>query len=119
MIDRKPDLCPRRRRHLVILCLSMILSAVPLLAGAVPSFLVIQRNRQFQFATMALSAGDTVAFENRDDFQHQIHVDGPGMDIDSDLQGPGERTQIRFSNAGLFRVTCGIHPRMRLAITVS
>lgn len=79
---------------------------------------VLQKNRSFNLARLQLATGETVVFENADDFPHQIHISGPGVDLDSDLQAPGGTTQALFPREGTFAVTCGIHPRMRMVIDV-
>ena len=79
---------------------------------------VQQRNRAFSVSELAIERGDTLIFINSDRFPHQVHVSGPGLEVDSPLQAPEERTSVAFPNVGTFEVTCGVHPRMHMSIVV-
>jgi plastocyanin len=79
---------------------------------------VAQRNRDFAVKDLSVAAGDTVRFTNDDDFLHQIFVHAPGFSFDSSEQSPGENVDVTFSKTGDFRVLCGIHPKMSMAVHV-
>ena len=79
---------------------------------------VAQRNKSFAVTDAQITAGDTLRFTNEDDFPHQIHVTGPGMNVESPLQNYGQAIEVAFPTAGTFAVRCGVHPRMRMSIHV-
>ena len=79
---------------------------------------VSQQNRAFSVAGLQLRPGDTVHFSNDDRFRHQIYVQSPSFNFESDEQAPGTTVDIPFSRAGLFEVRCHIHPKMLLPVDV-
>ena len=79
---------------------------------------VVQKRRAFDVPEVTIARGGSVRFVNADGFPHQIHVEGPGLDSDSPLQGPGEALVVAFPAEGTFEVTCGIHPRMSMTVNV-
>ena len=87
-------------------------------AFAASVHLVIQKGRAFSVAEIMISRGDTVEFNNEDEFIHQIYVDSTEMSFDSAEQPPGEIVSIRFPRSGTFPVHCHIHPKMQLIVHV-
>lgn len=79
---------------------------------------VAQKGRAFAVREVEVARGGMLRFTNEDDFPHQIHVKGPGMDVDSPLQNFGEAINVAFPTAGTFDVRCGVHPRMRMSVRV-
>jgi plastocyanin len=59
-----------------------------------------------------------VRFTNEDPYVHQIYVDSPNFQFESNLQPPAQIIDVRFSVAGIFQVMCHIHPTMHLTVTV-
>jgi plastocyanin len=100
----------------------MFLAAVLLFAGAAvlaaTAHRVTQKNRSFSIRNITIAAGDSIAFDNEDEFLHQIYVDSRDMDFDSAEQHPGQVITVQFPVAGTFRVRCHIHPKMLLTVTV-
>lgn len=86
--------------------------------GAAQQVTVVQKNREFAKARVAIAAGDTVRFTNEDEFLHQIYASSPGLTFDSDEQAPGEVVDVKFPYPGEYDVRCGIHPRMLLRVSV-
>ncbi len=87
-------------------------------AGATAIVDVIQQGRAFSVASLHLHVGDTIRFNNEDEFDHQVYVQSPGLTFDSDEAAPGEKLEMVLTAAGTFEVRCHIHPRMRLAVVV-
>ncbi|MCQ8783696.1 cupredoxin domain-containing protein [Mangrovibrevibacter kandeliae] len=87
-------------------------------AAVAPSMVIEQRDRSFDRAAAEIHRGDTIRFTNDDPFLHQIYVESPEFSFDSDGQAPQQNVDIAFTKAGTFEVRCGIHPRMRLDVTV-
>lgn len=85
---------------------------------AAEGHVVRQKGREFDRASLTVPRGETVRFTNDDEFLHQVYVDAPAFGFDSAEQAPGQDVEVAFTEAGLFEVRCGIHPRMRLEVTV-
>jgi plastocyanin len=89
------------------------------LAGAVATKEISQRGRMFDPGEVELNKGDTLRIVNNDaDLLHHAYVDAPTFKFDSGEQEPGSRVEITFTQRGTFEVLCGIHPKMRLDVTV-
>lgn len=97
--------------------LAVVASGVAIAAGAVHE--VSQRGRMFAPLTIAIAKGDTLRIVNNDaDLLHHAYVESPTFNFDSGEQQPGTSVDIQFTKAGEFEVLCGIHPKMRLAVSV-
>ena len=94
----------------------LLLVATALLAAA--AHRVAQKGRAFSLGQITIARGDTVLFSNDDEFLHQIYVDSPNMNFDSDEQPPGQTIQVNFPRSGTFPVRCHIHPKMLLVVRV-
>lgn len=116
------------RPHIFVRCASVLsiglaLAAVMLFLtpsrSTVAGIAISQRNRQFNPGALTIRAGDVVTIVNDDgDLHHHAYVSNPDFKFDSGDQEPGSRTDIVFSTPGQFNVLCGIHPKMRLVVTV-
>ncbi len=85
--------------------------------AAVP--VVTQANRRFQPQQIEVARGGTIRFVNDDgQLLHHVYSTSPSFDFDSGEQEPGKAIEARFPVAGTFTVLCGIHPKMRLVVTV-
>ena len=83
-------------------------------------YVISQRNREFHPASLTIGVGDTVTIVNDDgDLHHHAYVSSRSFSFDSGDQLPGSRTDIVFTVPGQFNVLCGIHPKMRLVVTVA
>ena len=94
------------------------LAATLLLAAAPGPTYVTQHHRSFAPDTVAITRGDTLHFRNEDPFPHQILIKSEHFTVDSDLQPTGQDLDVTFPLPGTFEVRCGVHPRMRLTVTV-
>lgn len=89
------------------------------LASTGSRVLVSQRGRAFLPGTLSVRQGDTVEVVNDDgDLMHHAYVDDPEFSFDSGDQEPGAKADIVFTRPGTFNVLCGIHPKMKLVVTV-
>ena len=79
---------------------------------------VTQRGRAFDQALVHLRAGDTIRFNNEDAFDHQVFVQSPAFNVDTNEASPGTNTDVAFPQAGRFDVQCHIHPRMHMTVIV-
>jgi plastocyanin len=85
----------------------------PLAAGIAT---VSQKGRAFAVRDVQIARGDTVRFENDDEFTHQIYVQSPSFAFESVEQPPGDAVNVRFTAGGTFEVRCHIHPKMLLHV---
>lgn len=84
-----------------------------------PSASVSQVGRSFSPRELRVKRGDTVAIINDDgELRHHAYIDSASFKFDSGDQEPGSRTDVIFSVPGTFEVLCGIHPKMKLTVTV-
>jgi plastocyanin len=90
---------------------------VPALAAG--PYIVTQKGQMFHPGQLSINRGDTVEIVNDDgELIHHAYVDSKTFSFDSGDQEPGSKTDIVFSVPGTFVVLCGIHPKMRLDVTV-
>jgi cytochrome c peroxidase len=80
---------------------------------------VSQRNRQFAPLRAALTPGGVLEIVNDDNTAHNIRIDSPELRLNSGIQDPGQTVSWRMTKPGRFVAFCGIHPRMRLEVTVA
>jgi len=82
-------------------------------------FLVSQRGREFSPNELTIKQGDLVRIVNDDgDLTHHAYIASSQFNFDSGDQAPGHDVNIVFNVPGTFNVLCGIHPKMRLTVTV-
>ena len=67
---------------------------------------------------MQLIRGGTLSVDNEDKFVHQIYVESPAFNYESDEQPPGTNVDVAFPKPGVFEVRCHIHPKMLLHVEV-
>ena len=80
---------------------------------------VSQKNRRFDPSDITLAKDHTLVIVNDDgDLMHHAFIESDRFDFDSGDQKPGSRTPITFTVRGDFKVLCGIHPKMKLAVHV-
>jgi len=79
---------------------------------------VDQRGLAFSVSTLTIAKGSVIQFNNHDETAHNILIQGAGGTINGGLQQPGEAFRAPFMKAGVYQITCGIHPRMKLTVTV-
>jgi cytochrome c peroxidase len=79
---------------------------------------VSQRGRQFAPLRTAVTLGGVLEIANDDNTAHNIRIDSPELKRNSGIQDPGQTVTWPMTTAGRFVAFCGIHPRMRLEVTV-
>ncbi len=80
-----------------------LLILAPLTAlAATATVTIVQKKRAFSLGEVTLTRNAVVDFTNEDNFPHQLHISGPGMDVDSDLQSPGQTIAVPFPAPGVF-----------------
>jgi plastocyanin len=110
-------LSPARLGAALSFCLFLFLSGAAWTAQA--PYIVSQKGRAFHPLTLTINRGDTVRIVNDDgDLLHHAYVESDTFSFDSGDQLPGSKTDVVFSVSGTFNVLCGIHPKMKLVVTV-
>ena len=83
--------------------------------GSNTSEIITIKNFAFSPNTVSITAGTTVIWKNEDSVAHSIKSDT----FNSQLINPGDSVEIKFSTAGTYNYTCGIHPQMQGQIIVN
>jgi len=73
--------------------------------------------KDFKFAPLAVKAGTTVTWVNRDDEPHTV-VSDTGLFRSGGLD-TNESFSYRFDKPGTYQIHCTIHPRMVATVVVS
>ena len=97
---------------------SIALIALVASVPAATPITVTQKGLQFSSTELTVSKGQVVVFMNDDRTAHNITVKGDGMNLNGGLQQPGAQFSVPFTKAGTYEVSCGIHPKMKLEVTV-
>jgi plastocyanin len=101
-------------RLLVILCTLMVISG----RADAEQYAIGQKGRLFKPGSMRVKAGDTVVFKNDDTVVHHVYSSTKGHEFDLETTNPGEDVKRTFPSKGRVDVRCGLHPGMRLVVTV-
>jgi len=103
--------------RLKVVCIGLIvLAAAPALAEDGE---IMQIRQTFDPPSAEYATGAVVNFVNADDVSHNLVVTDPkGAEVDFGVEKPGETTSIPFAVPGVYSVTCHIHPRMKMKVTV-
>jgi plastocyanin len=99
----------------------MIIAAVALVSAigaAAQPVVVTQRGLGFTPNELSLTKGQTVEFVNDDSTAHNILIAGDAVNFNGGLQPSGGHVKYMFAKAGTYLVGCGIHPKMKLTVTV-
>ena len=100
----------------IALAAAVALPAFGAVAGGV--YVVDQSNRRFSVRELHVRRGETVRFNNVDEFSHHIYVASPGFNFNSGEQRPGQTVDVPFAVPGGYEVLCEIHPKMLLKVSV-
>lgn len=79
---------------------------------------IVQRDKAFDARRIDIAAGESLDFVNDDLRPHNIRIADPKLAFDGGVQRPGETVLVRFTDPGTYHVVCGIHPAMKLDVTV-
>jgi plastocyanin len=93
-------------------------AAIPAMCWAAAMVVVDQKGLAFSTPALTVARGSIVSFMNSDNTSHNILVNGNGVSLDSGLQRPGIAFKAPFAKPGSYKVHCGIHPRMKMTVTV-
>jgi cytochrome c peroxidase len=102
-----------------IYAVSAVVGALGFATAAWAGTLIVdQKNLKFSVRELKIAKGDSIEFTNNDDTSHNITITGQGFTANSGLQAPGQPFKAPFVKAGTYKVSCGIHPNMRMTVTV-
>ena len=103
------------RKHLITIA-ALLFGAAGMAAEPAT---VSQKGLSFTPAEMTIAKGQSVEFVNYDTTAHNIMVTGDGVSFNGGLQPAGGHVKYTFTKSGTYAVACGIHPKMKLTITVN
>jgi plastocyanin len=103
-------------RRSLIFAAALFVAAVGTAAEPVT---VTQKGLTFTPNELALAKGQSVEFVNDDATSHNIVISGGGVNFNGGLQPSGGHVKYTFTKPGTYTVACGIHPKMKLTITVT
>jgi plastocyanin len=99
--------------------MAALASAMLIGAARAETIVIKQRGRTFEPAAAEIGAGDTIRIVNDDSpLLHHAYLEAPDFSFDIGEQEAGESSDVVFPVAGVFDVFCGIHPKMKLRVTV-
>ncbi len=79
---------------------------------------LVQSQRAFFPAVLPITAGQSVAFPNRDNLFHNVFSPSPLRPFDLGQYKPGESKTKQFPTPGVVDVYCNIHPQMAATVLV-
>jgi plastocyanin len=104
------------RRYLVVFA---VLFATASLAYAASRHVVGQKGALFSPGKMSVTVGDVVVFKNDDGVTHHIYSSTKGQEFNLETTVPGQDVRHTFAMPGRVDIRCGLHPGMRLVVTVN
>lgn len=78
---------------------------------------VDQKGKKFSTASISVKKGDKINFTNNDRIAHHIYSKG-GFAFDSGRLPKGKVFSQVFDKNGNFKISCKMHPKMKLKVTV-
>ena len=87
-------------------------------ANQTPTMRIIQQDRRFLPRVVAVPAGTTVRFQNRDDVYHNVFSVSPAKKFDIGKYPPHAVNQVTFDRPGVVNLFCDIHPKMAAYVLV-
>jgi len=79
---------------------------------------ISQKGRLFTPGTIRVKTGESLVFKNDDEVTHHIYSSTAGHEFTIETMEPGQSVPHAFSKPGRVDVRCGLHPGMRLMVTV-
>jgi len=79
---------------------------------------ISQKGRIFSPGTIRVKTGEALVFKNDDDVTHHVYSSTTGQEFTIETMEPGQSVPHTFAKPGRVDVRCGLHPGMRLMVTV-
>jgi len=102
--------------HRFALIAAIVVGAVSVTYAA--QHAITQKGRTFNTRMLVVKAGDVVVFKNDDDVTHHIYSSTKGQEFNLRIMNPGREAPQTFSKPGTVDIRCGLHPGMKLTVTV-
>ena len=106
----------------IFMVLTVALIAIQAISARAADITVDQLGQKFNPDTISLKVGDTLLMTNKETAgtTHNAQViNAAGDTDDKGLQKPGGAPMTqKFDKAGEYQVRCGIHPKMKLTVSV-
>jgi len=99
------------------LAIPALLAATMTVAYAAPH-VVGQKGKLFTPGALTVKTGEVLEFKNDDSVTHHIYSSTKGQEFSLETLHPGASGTRIFSKKGRVDVRCGLHPGMRLVLTV-
>ncbi len=77
-----------------------------------------QKGKLFNPGALTVKAGEAVMFMNDDTVTHHVYSSTKGQEFSIDTLLVGKSGSHTFTTKGRVDVRCGLHPGMRLVVTV-
>jgi plastocyanin len=77
-----------------------------------------QKGKLFNPGVLTVKAGEVLKFENDDTVTHHVYSSTKGQEFSLDTLLVGKSGSHTFATKGRVDVRCGLHPGMRLIVTV-
>jgi plastocyanin len=100
----------------VLVTFAIVLVAGASLVGA-PQ-VIKQKGRLYSPGKLTVKSGAVLVFQNDDNVTHHVYSATKGHEFKLETVPPGEKANHTFVKRGRVDVRCGLHPGMRLVVTV-
>ncbi len=98
--------------------IATLLTVAPFAFAQAAEHKVTQKDRKFDKQHIEIKVGDTVHFENQDDFFHNVYSLSDSNFFDLKSYPKGESRANTFNKPGVVNVECAIHPDMKMVVEV-
>lgn len=122
---RSRDVAPRPEVGIDCICNPGLFSVVYLTGDSLPPItmptappVMVQKDKMFVPAVLAVAAGTTVSFPNLDPFFHNVFSYSKPKKFDLGRYPKGETEEVTLDKPGIIKVFCEIHYSMRAYIHV-
>ena len=105
-----------RRRTVIVGMIAAIASGA---YAATQPHLVGQKGKTFSVKALKVKVDELVVFRNDDNVTHHVYSATKGQEFNLRVMHPGHEGRRNFATPGAVLVQCGLHPGMRLTITVA
>jgi plastocyanin len=79
---------------------------------------IIEKDKKFSESEITVKVGDTITFKNQDDLVHNVKSTSAGNEFELPKQNPGKEDTATMKTPGEVKITCAIHPKMKLLVNV-
>lgn len=102
----------------LLLLIALMTPALPTGPARAADQVIVLNEKTFKPDRLTIARGTRIVFRNDDAVAHSIVAPDGGDPFDLSLIKPGGDAARVFAKAGQITVTCDLHPRMILTLTV-